>query len=146
MRAQSCSAWYSSSSGYDSLAANSGLLLVEGLLGNFRATRLAAHVDHELGAGLRRCSRYVAQADPDVEHRRERARGHLATAFNRHVLPRDRLLGHLERDELLLRPALLDRAQRLDAGEVGVERARPAEPGRDRVPLRPDVVAVQRVA
>ena len=43
-------------------------------------------------------------------------------------------------------PSLLDPAQRLDAGELGVERARPAEPGGDRVGLGRDVVPVQRVA
>ena len=43
-------------------------------------------------------------------------------------------------------PRLLDPAQLVGAGEVLVERARPAEPGRDRVGLGRDVVAVQRVA
>ena len=42
----------------------------------------------------------------------------------------------------LLRPG----AARLDAGEVLLERADPAESGRDRVGLRADVVSVQRVA
>ena len=43
-------------------------------------------------------------------------------------------------------PSLLDPAQLLDPGEVRVERADPAEAGRDRVRVRADVVAVQRVA
>src|SRR5207253_3437854 len=59
--------------------------------------------------------------------------------------PRDRLLRHPEGDELLLRAALLDLAQPLRAGEAGVERAGPAKAGGNRVPLRADVVAVQRV-
>ena len=40
----------------------------------------------------------------------------------------------------------LDPPELLDPGEVRVERARPAEPGGDRVGLLRDVVAVQRVA
>ena len=43
-------------------------------------------------------------------------------------------------------PSSLIAAQLVDAGELLVERARPAEPGGDRVRLRRDVVAVQRVA
>ena len=43
-------------------------------------------------------------------------------------------------------PLLLDPAQLLGAGEVLVERARPAEAGADRVRVRRDVVPVQRVA
>src|SRR5581483_5593602 len=49
-------------------------------------------------------------------------------------------------DELALRPALADLAQALDAREGRLERADPAESARDRVPLRTDVVTVQRVA
>ena len=43
-------------------------------------------------------------------------------------------------------PSALIAAQLVGAGELLVERARPAEPGRDRVGVRRDVVAVQRVA
>src|SRR3954451_18103029 len=146
MRAQSCSGWYRRSAGYDSVAATSGLLLVEGLLGNFRAPRLPAHVDHELGAGRARGDRDVAQPDADVEHRRDGAGGDLAPAFDAHALARDRLLGHPERHELPFRSALLDLAQPPGAGEVGAERARPAEARGDRVPWRSDVVPFQRLA
>src|SRR4051812_24465779 len=84
--------------------------------------------------------------DPRLQHRRERAGRDLAAALDRHSLTRDRLLRHPERDELPLGPALLDLAQLLDAGEVRPERADPAEAARDRVPLRSDVVPVERVA
>ena len=70
----------------------------------------------------------------------------LAAALDRHALARDGALLHDERDELARRALLLDPPQRLDAGEVGVERARPAETGGDRVRLGRDVVAVERVA
>src|SRR4051812_9321105 len=146
MRAQSCSGWYWRSSGYDSLAATSGLLLVEGLLGNFRAARLAAYVDHELRAGLARGGRHVAHADAEVEHRRERAGGHLAAALDTHALSRDRLLGHPKRHELLLGAVLLDLAEPLGPGEAGVESARPGKTRGDGVPVRADVVPVERVA
>src|SRR5579862_5845186 len=147
MRAQSCSGWYRRSSGYDSVAATSRtLLLVDGLLDDLRAPRLPADVDHQLGSGFAPLGRDVAEADADVEHRRERTARDLSAAFDRHPLPWDRLLGHDERDEPSLRPVLLDRAQALDAAELRVERARPTEPRRDRVPLRADVVAVEREA
>ena len=113
---------------------------------HFAAPLPAAHVDRQLGAGRAHPRRHVPEADAGVEHRRERARGDLAAALDRHPLTRDRLLGHPEGDELALRAARLDLAQRPGADEVGVERADPAEAARDRVPLRPDVVAVQRVA
>ena len=101
----------------------------------------------ELRARLRGSSRHVAHADALVEHRRVRAGRDLAAA-PRSAMPcaRNRLLLHHERDELPLRSRLLDPAELLDAGEVLVERARPAQAGRDRVRLRRDVVAVQRVA
>src|SRR5579862_1597361 len=152
MRAQSCSGWYRRSSGYDSFAATSRtLLLVDGLLDDLGAPRLAADVDHELRAGRARCRRDVPEPDPDVEHGRVRAGGDLAAATavrkrDRHVLTRNGLLGHDERDEPLFRPACLDLPEPLDAGELRVERARPAEAGRDRIPLRSDVVAVERIA
>ena len=75
-----------------------------------------------------------------------RARGDLAALDDRHALPRDGPLLHHEGDEPALGPFVLDPAQLLDAGEVLVERAHPAEPGGDRVRVRSDVVAVQRVA
>ena len=56
------------------------------------------------------------------------------------------LVLHDEGDELARRPLGLDPAQLLDPGELLVERADPAEAGGDRVRLRADVVAVQRVA
>ena len=43
-------------------------------------------------------------------------------------------------------PSALIRRSSSTPGELRVERARPAEPGRDRVGVRRDVVAVQRVA
>ena len=75
-----------------------------------------------------------------------RAGGHLAALVDAHPLARDARVLHDERDELLRRPFGLDPAQFLDPRELGVERAHPAEPGRDRVRVWPDVVAVQRVA
>src|SRR6266516_1310929 len=90
--------------------------------------------------------RDVAEADADVEHRRERPGRHDAATLDRHSLPRDRLLGHHERDQPLPGALLLDLAQALDAGELGLEGTGPAEPGRHGVVLRVDVVAVQRVA
>ena len=96
------------------------------------------------GAAL--AGRHVAHADADVEQRRVRARGDVAAAGDGHALPRDRLLLHHERDEPPRRARRLDAPQLVGAGELLVERARPAEPGRDRIRLLRDVVAVQRVA
>src|SRR5205085_4328082 len=59
---------------------------------------------------------------------------------------RDRLVHHDERGEPPRRPGLLDSTELLDAGELLVERADPAEAGRDRVGLGRDVVAVERIA
>ncbi len=79
-----------------------------------------------------------------------RARRDLAAAFatrhNSHAVPRDRLVLHDERDEAALRPFFLHAAEDVDALELLVERARPAEAGRDRVGVGADVVAVKRVA
>jgi len=47
-----------------------------------------------------------------------RSRGHLAAALDRHPLPRDRLVGHRERHELLGRPLGLDPAQLVGADAV----------------------------
>src|SRR5437762_336361 len=144
-RAQSCSAWYLRSSGYDS-AANSALLLVDGFGDDERSAVAAAHVDRKLGPDLRQGGRHVAHADSDLEHRRVRAGGHDTAAVDRHPLARDRLLAHHERDELPLRALRLDAAQLVRAGEVRVERARPPQACGDRVRLGRDVVPVQRVA
>src|SRR5262249_53297370 len=84
-------------------------------------------------------------ADADVEHRRVTARRDHAAAVDRHSLTWDRLLGHDERDELLLGAVALDASQLVGTREVLVERARPAEAGRDRVRLARDVVAMNRV-
>ena len=98
-----------------------------------------------LGLGLGGSGRDVAQADADVEHRRVRSGRHLASALDRHALARHGALLHDERDELAGWAFVLDAPQRVDSGEVGVERARPAETRRDRVGLGRDVVAVERV-
>src|SRR5581483_11597105 len=75
-----------------------------------------------------------------------RPRGHLTPAFDRHSLPGNRLLLHYESDEPARGAVFLDLAKRLRPGEVLVPRADPAEPGRDRVGIRTDVVSVERVA
>ena len=75
-----------------------------------------------------------------------RAGRDLAAALDRHAVARDRLVLHHERDEPALGTVLLHAAEDVDALELLVERARPAEAGRDRVGVGPDVVAVQRVA
>ena len=70
----------------------------------------------------------IGECDPEVTS---------PPPVDRHALPRDRLLLHHERDELRARARRsLIAAQRLDAGELLVERAGPAEPGRDRVGAR----------
>src|SRR5581483_6207979 len=146
IRAQSCSALYSSSSGYDSLAGTSLLSLVDRLRHHLRAPRSPAKVHRQLRPGCARLRRNVAETDADAEHRREGPGGHLAPALERHALPWDARVGHRERDQALLGAVLLHVAQRVRADEVGVERADPRKAARDRVPLRTDVVAVQRVA
>ena len=75
-----------------------------------------------------------------------RAGGHLAAALDRHALPGNRLLLHHEGDEPALGAVRLDAAEDVDALELLVERARPPEAGGDGVGVRPDVVAVQRIA
>src|SRR2546428_2555765 len=87
-RAQSWSLWYFRSSGYDSAAAKSALPLVDRFLDDPRLSRLAPHVDRQLGAGGRLSGGHVAHPDPDVEHRRVPARGHLAAPPHRHALSR----------------------------------------------------------
>src|SRR5207247_4779182 len=77
---------------------------------------------------------------------RMRPGGDLGAAGNRHPLTRDRLLGHAERDQLALRSLGLDPAKLVGTSELLVELADPAEAGRDRVGVGPDVVSVQRVA
>src|SRR5438105_3527061 len=111
MRAQSCSRWYFRSSGYDSAAANSALPLVDRFPDDPRLARLAPHVDRQLVAGRCPAGGHVAHPDPDVEHRRVRAGGHLAAAVDRHALAWDSLLLHHEGDELSLRALLLDAPQ-----------------------------------
>ena len=71
-----------------------------------------------------------------------RARGDLASSGDGHALARDRALLHHERGEPLVGALFLDPAQLVRADELAVERAHPAEPGRDRVRIRRDVVAV----
>src|SRR5919198_4627164 len=75
-----------------------------------------------------------------------RAGGHLAALGDRHSLPRNSRVFHHERRETALRPSVLDAPQLLDAGEALVESADPAEACGDRVGIRPDVVAVKRIA
>src|SRR5262245_62796741 len=70
----------------------------------------------------------------------------LAALCDLHPLARDPRLLHDEGNELPGRALGLDPAQLLHARELGVERTDPAEPGRDRVRVGTDVVAVQRVA
>src|SRR5581483_2442614 len=82
----------------------------------------------------------------DIEHRRVRPRGDLAAALDRHAPAGNGTVAHPERHEPLLGPGGLDLAEPLHTGEVRIERACPAEAGRDRVPLRTDVVAVEREA
>src|SRR4051794_18724073 len=78
IRAQSCSAWYLRSDGYEA-SAKVLLLAVEGLLADLGGPGLAANVDLEGGAGLGLVRRQVGHADPDVEARAERAgRDHAA--------------------------------------------------------------------
>src|SRR5256885_16476997 len=72
--------------------------------------------------------------------------GDLAAPFDRHSLARNSALFHHERDQAPRRPLGFDPAELLRTREVAVEGADPAEPGRDRVGLGPDVVAVQWVA
>ncbi len=69
-----------------------------------------------------------------------------AAPDDRHALSRHRLLLHDEGDEPKRWASLLDPAQLGDAGELLVQRARPAEAGRDRIGLGGDVVAMQRIA
>src|SRR5947207_2237441 len=137
MRAQSCSRWYFSSPGYDSVAAMSRALAgrVERLLDNSCTPRPAAHVDRQLRAGLCVGRRDVTHPDTPVEHRGVRAGGDLTATIDRHPGTGNRSLLHHERRELSIRPALLDLAQRFRAGEILVERATPGEPGRDGVGL-----------
>ena len=75
-----------------------------------------------------------------------RAGRDLAAALDRHALPGNRLVLHHEGDEPALGAVGLHAAEDVDALELLVERARPPEAGRDRVGVRADVVAVQRVA
>src|SRR5438876_10160517 len=76
-----------------------------------------------------------------------RPRGHLSpAALDPHAGTRERFVLHDERNEFPLAAAGLDVAQRLDARELLLQRAAPAEPGRDRVGLGSDVLAVQREA
>ena len=70
----------------------------------------------------------------------------LTPALDRHSLPRDRSLLHHERREPLLWAVFLDEPELLDTCELLAECADPAEAGRDRIGLGPDVVPVQRVA
>src|SRR5579862_3202474 len=63
-----------------------------------------------------------------------------------HALTRDGLLLHHERDEPALRPVRLDLPEDVGALELLVQCARPAETGRERIGVRPDVVPAQRVA
>src|SRR5207302_3676379 len=154
MRAQSCSRWYFSSPGYDSVAAMSrGLvgwidrLLVVGwidrLLDDSRAPGPSAHVDRQLCAGLRVRRRDVTHPHTAVEHRGMRAGGDLTATVDRHPRAGNRSLLHDEGSELSIGPALLDLAQRVRARELLVERATPSEPGRDGVGFGRDVLPMQ---
>src|SRR5216684_1549453 len=102
-RAQSCSAWYLRSSGYDSTAANSALPLVDRSLDDACLAQLAADVDR--GPRVRRSvrRRHVAHADADVEQRRLEAQRVACTEAARHdaagehrVPERDGVVGHAE--------------------------------------------------
>src|SRR3954471_24801242 len=97
-----------------------------------RLALASAQVDRHLGSRLREGDVHVGETDRLAERRRERAGRDLAALEDRHALPRDPAVVHLQRDELLRRPLLLLAAKRLDPGEVLVERAGPAEAGLDR--------------
>src|SRR5919202_6047547 len=126
IRAQSCSRWYLSSAGYDSVAATGARLPVVDRLPDDACSAVApADVDRELGAGLGEPSGDVPHPDPAVEHRRVRARRDLAASGDRHTLARDRPLFHHERHELPLGAGLLDPAQLVDACELLLERTDP---------------------
>src|SRR5579864_6141095 len=144
MRAQSCSRWYFSSSGYDSSAAMSGLLRrwINRLLDDACTPRTSTDVDRQLGTRRDVLDRNVGHADPPVQHRRVRPRRDLTAAGDRHTAPRNGALLHHERDELLFRCALLDLAKHLHAGEVLLECAAPAKTRGHRVGLGRDVLAV----
>ena len=75
-----------------------------------------------------------------------RAGRDLAAALNGHPLPRNCSLFHHEGNEAASGPFGLDPSQFLRPGEVRLNGADPAKPGRDRVRVGADVVAVQGVA
>src|SRR6266498_2632738 len=126
IRAQSCSRWYFSSSGYDSVA--------------------AADVDDDLRVGSGALGGDVAEADSYVQHRGVRPRGDLSAPLDRHPLPRHGLLLHHERAELVRRAARLDLWQLLGSGELLVALTAPAQPCRDGVRVGSDVVPVEWIA
>src|SRR5437588_705345 len=117
MRAQSCSRWYFSSPGYDSVAAMSRGLVgwIDRLLDDSRAPGPSAHVDRQLCAGLRVRRRDVTHPHTAVEHRGMRAGGDLTATVDRHPRAGNRSLLHDEGSELSIGPALLDLAQRVRA-------------------------------
>src|SRR6476469_9139526 len=87
--AQSCSALYSSSSGYDSLAATSLLSLVDRLAHHLAAARPAADVDRQPGPRRTGARGNVAKTDAHFEHWRQRPGSHFAAPFDRHAVSRD---------------------------------------------------------
>ena len=75
-----------------------------------------------------------------------RPRRDFSAALDRHAGARHGLLVHHEGNELSLRSVRFRLAKYLGAAELLLEPATPAEPGRDRVGIRRDVLAVEREA
>src|SRR6185437_8538331 len=87
--------------------------------------------------------RQVRHADADVEARRERPRGHLASALDGIALAWDAGSGDDEGRKLLGRLVLADGSYRFGADEARVLLATPSEPGLDRAARLHQVVAVE---
>src|SRR5207249_9930086 len=68
---------------FRSAAAKSALPRVDRFLDDPRPTRLAAHIDRQLGAGHRLGNGHVAHPDANVEHRRVRSEEHTSELQSR---------------------------------------------------------------
>src|SRR3712207_3340522 len=88
-RAQSCSGWYSRSSGYVPSAIALLVWSVQRAALDARVAQLAADVDLDRGAGLGAVGGHVGHADADAEARGQRAAGHLAAVGDGVALPGD---------------------------------------------------------
>src|SRR5262249_35091982 len=122
------------------------LAAVDRLLGNARGARASTDVDRDRRAGRRPIGSHLAEGDTTLEHGRMRAGRHLAALPAGHAVARDGPLFHHERGQPAFGAPLLDRTKLPHSCEVLVERTYPAERGGDRVRLRRNVVAVERVA